>query len=287
MNPPLLLIVNADDFGLAAGTNAGVAQAFDHGLVRSASLLAGAPAAAEAARLAAARPGLGVGVHLALTQVAPVLPAAQVPSLIGGGEHFLSGPRQFAQRLLAGRIVRGEILAEFVAQLERARDLGIRISHVDSHQHLHLLPVVRNAFVEAAQKFGIQKMRLPRLGGPARSLQEWLKALVIDACRRTGGSAFRGLSHPDKFWGLACSGDLTRARLLAILEALTPGAHELMTHPAAFDPAMHAQFVWGYRWEDELAALCDPAAAAAVERRGVRLGNFHDLATAGDLGNGG
>jgi predicted glycoside hydrolase/deacetylase ChbG (UPF0249 family) len=278
MSQPILLIVNADDFGLAAGTNAGVAQACDLGLVRSASLLAGGPAAEEAARVAAARPQLGVGVHLALTQIRPVLPAARAPGLTGGGEAFPAGPAALARRLFAGRISEAEILAEFTAQIERAKDLGVRISHVDSHQHLHLLPGVRRPFVEAAKKFGIRRMRLPRLGGPVRAAGEWVKAAAIVAARGTAGGSFAGMIWPDKFWGLACSGELTRGRLLAILAALRPGVNELMTHPAAADPAMRAQFAsWNYRWEDELAALCDPAAAALVEKRGVRLGNFHDL----------
>jgi hopanoid biosynthesis associated protein HpnK len=273
-----LLIVNADDFGLAVGVNEGVAQAYDGGIVRSASLLAAGEFAKDAAAIARARPGLGVAVHLALTQLTPVLPPARVPSLAPDGR-FPAGPGPFVRRLLAGRIARAEIAAEFAAQIERVRGLGVRITHLDSHQHLHLLPVVRDAFVETARRFGIGCMRMPGLGGPSRSAGEWVKALAIVAARTTAGSAFAGLRRPDRFWGLACSGELTRERLLTILDSLGPGTHELMTHPAAPDPAMAARFVWGYCWEAELAALCDPAVIETVERRGIRLGNFSDLPT--------
>ena len=69
-----LLIVNADDLGRTPGINAGIFEAHDRGLVTSATLMVGYPAAVAAAREAAARPGLGVGLHVQLTGGVPTLP---------------------------------------------------------------------------------------------------------------------------------------------------------------------------------------------------------------------
>src|SRR3954465_13317363 len=68
------LIVNADDFGLSRGVNAGIIQAHGHGIVTSASLMvrASATAAREAADYAKGRPRLGVGLHVDIGEWAVV-----------------------------------------------------------------------------------------------------------------------------------------------------------------------------------------------------------------------
>jgi chitin disaccharide deacetylase len=66
-----LLIVNADDFGLTRGTNRGIVEAHQRGLVTSTSLLVDAPGSAAAAALAESLPDLSVGLHLDLDGVAP------------------------------------------------------------------------------------------------------------------------------------------------------------------------------------------------------------------------
>jgi predicted glycoside hydrolase/deacetylase ChbG (UPF0249 family) len=220
-------------------------------------------------------------VHLALTQVRPVLPPERVPGLTAGGERFVSGPGALVARLTAGKIPQSEILAEWNAQIEKALAWGLPISHLDSHQHLHVLPLVRGVLRELAERHGIKKIRLPRLGGPSRSAGEWLKAVGIDAFSRAARPMLAGLAWPDRFWGLACSGDLNRENLMAILRELTAGSHELMCHPADSDLTMRQAYDWHYQWDAELAALCDPAVLARVKIMGLRLGNFHDLAKPG------
>jgi hypothetical protein len=56
------LIVNADDFGLSGGVNAGIMAAHEHGIVTSASLMVRWPAA----RYAAGHPRMSLGLHLDL-----------------------------------------------------------------------------------------------------------------------------------------------------------------------------------------------------------------------------
>ena len=101
------LIINADDFGLSPGVNAGIIEAHERGVVTSTSLMVDAPGAEEAAGLARHRPDLGVGLHF----VAPE-------------DADLDDPAQAA--------------SAFAAQLERFRALaGADPTHVDSHHHVH------------------------------------------------------------------------------------------------------------------------------------------------------
>src|SRR5204862_4876699 len=98
------LVVNADDLGLTIGVNDGIFDAHDLGILTSASLFANAPATADAIALARSRPSLGVGVHLALVDGAPILPATRVPSLVLGDGRFRPSWKPFIVACLRGDV---------------------------------------------------------------------------------------------------------------------------------------------------------------------------------------
>ncbi|HXF59085.1 MAG TPA: ChbG/HpnK family deacetylase, partial [Candidatus Saccharimonadales bacterium] len=89
------LIVNADDFGLTQPINDGVIDAFERGILTSASLVATGEAFERAAKYASNRPDLDSGIHLMIVQGAPVLPPEQVPSLVQEDGRFLPGYPEF------------------------------------------------------------------------------------------------------------------------------------------------------------------------------------------------
>lgn len=137
------LIINADDFGIHHEVNLAVAKAFDQGVLTSTSLLASGPAFNEAVALAAARPGLGIGAHLCLVgSLSPVLAPKEVPSLVDGRGLFPESYGEFMKRVYSGRINYEELYRELDAQLEKIMQQPLQITHVDSHQHLHVLPQV-------------------------------------------------------------------------------------------------------------------------------------------------
>ena len=119
------VVINADDLGHSGGVNLGVAQAHDAGVVTSASLMVNGAAAVHAARLAAARPGLSVGLHF----VAPA-----------------DTDIDDADRLAA----------ELARQLARFRELtGREPSHLDSHHHVHADGDRMDTFRTAARELGV------------------------------------------------------------------------------------------------------------------------------------
>ena len=133
-----VLVVNADDFGLSAGVNRGVALAHDEGVLTSASLMVRATAAVEAAQFARRRPSLAIGLHADL-----------------GEWEFESGRWRTAYEVVpAGDAAAVE--AELVAQLERFRSLLDRQpTHLDSHQHVHRQEPARSAFLRLAASLNI------------------------------------------------------------------------------------------------------------------------------------
>ena len=115
------LVVNADDFGLSDGVNAGIVDAFTRGIVRSASLMVHGPAAEAAAALAHRHPGLGVGLHIDI------------------GEWFLRDGDWFPLYERAGMGDRDALEREVRWQWDRfLRLMGRPPRHLDSHQHVHL-----------------------------------------------------------------------------------------------------------------------------------------------------
>src|SRR6478609_1032650 len=87
---PTTLIINGDDFGYSDTINAAIVRCHDEGVLRSTSLLVNCPATRSALALARSRPGLGLGLHVNLTEGVPVLPPCEVPSLVDRRGRFRS-----------------------------------------------------------------------------------------------------------------------------------------------------------------------------------------------------
>ena len=83
-----------------------------------------------------------------------------------------------------------------------------------------------------------------------------------------------GVTVPDQVFGLAWSGELTPQKLRALLENLPSGLTEIYAHPALGPYPGSAP---GYLYAEELAALTDPLAKAAITRNGIACGRFADF----------
>ena len=186
-----VLIVNADDFGLSPGVNAGVARTHEQGILTSASLMVRRPAAPAAAEYARAMPSLGLGLHFDLGEwvredgswraVYEVVPLDSGPEIIE---------------------------AEARAQLARFRELSGRDpSHLDSHQHVHNSEGVTSVFRRLAQELAVPLRH--HLGG-------------VRYCGDLYGHDQHGVPIPE-----AISFDA----LTEIIRGLRPGMTELACHP--------------------------------------------------------
>ena len=156
---PVRLVVNADDFGVSERVNSGIVHAHREGVVTATSLMAVGRAFEHAVRLARAVPDLDVGVHLTLVAERPLRPEGS--SLTGTDGRFPPGAGAFTLGWLTGRIRRADVEAEWSAQIERVLASGIRPSHLDSHQHVHVLPGLLDLARELAARYGIPFVRVP------------------------------------------------------------------------------------------------------------------------------
>jgi predicted glycoside hydrolase/deacetylase ChbG (UPF0249 family) len=129
-----LLIVHADDLGMAHSINTASIKGLESGLVSSASIMIPCPWLPEIAAYARSHPEADLGLHLTLTSEwslyrwGPVLPKTSVPSLLDQ-----TGYLYHLEDEAAAHIGVKEAEAEIRAQIARARDLGIQPTHLDSH----------------------------------------------------------------------------------------------------------------------------------------------------------
>jgi predicted glycoside hydrolase/deacetylase ChbG (UPF0249 family) len=228
-----VLIVNADDFGLSSNVNRGIAHAHDHGIVTSTSAMVRREAIDEAAALAGERSALGVGLHVDLSEW-----------VYRDGE-WLS----LYQVVLADD--HAAVEAEVAAQVAQFISLfGREPTHLDSHQHLHLVEPLRSVLVD----MGL------RLGVPVRGC--------------TPGIAYRGDFYGQTGRGEPLPEAITLDALLGLLSSLPAGVSELGCHPAA-EP--EEQSSYAVERPRELEALCDPRVGEAVRVEGIELRSFEGL----------
>lgn len=261
------LIVTADDFGLHERVNAAVERAHREGVLACASLMVGAPAARDAVERARRLPSLAVGLHLVLADGPAILPAREIPALVGADGRFGDAMARDGCRFFFLPHVRAQLRREIRAQFEAFAATGLTLDHVNTHKHFHLHPTVLSMIIEIGREFGLRAVRLPfELGAPFW-LRPWI-ALVRARLARAG------IAHNDYVIGIEHSGGMDEAVLLAALADLPAGVGELYSHPAEageqpITPSMHA-----YQPADELAALLSPRVAQALEASGVARGGF-------------
>lgn len=279
------LIVNADDFGLHPLINAGIIKGHQEGFITSTSLMPSAPCWQEAVRLAKENPRLGIGVHLTLVGGVPsVLPKEQVSSLLDDDGLFLPDYVAFAKRYYSGAVKKTELEAELRAQFERALSCGVNITHIDSHQHTHVLPGINSLVLKLSNEYNIIRVRIPKEGylftggfqtGVGRLIGRSGLSFCADMAALRADSL--GLRHPQHFYGMLAGGHLNAQLIANILRQLPEGVSEIMTHPGLDSAALGKAFSWQYHWREELDAYLDAGNKALLKELGIEPVSFAAL----------
>ena len=274
------LIVNADDLGLTPGVNRGILRAFQNGIVTSASLLLTGSAFEEAVALARQNQQLDVGLHLTLVEERAVLGREFLPTLVDETGRFPRTSGEFFRRAFLGRINWDEVKREIAAQIARFQKTGLRLSHIDSHQHLHMFPPVFPIVRRLAS--GMDNVLIRNSAGPWRKwpgvrMGRWIQKLGLNlACLSARGLyAAPLLQMPDGMYGFEVSGCLTRSVLEQILRKIPDGLYELICHPGESDAETQTRYRhWRYHWAEELDALTAPETRVVLEQQGIALTSF-------------
>jgi predicted glycoside hydrolase/deacetylase ChbG (UPF0249 family) len=217
------VIITADDFGASAATNAAIAEAFQQGLVTTASVMANMPGFEEACELAHLH-GLRnqLGVHLVLTEGVPLTQPIRSCRRFCDGEGDFR-PWRHRDRVL--RLVGAErqaVIGELRAQIELCRERRLTVAHLDSHHHVHNKPGIAGVVIALARDARVARVRIARNCGPGRGIanraaKAWINARVV----RAGLAGTRWLGAPSDLKHLSAKWS-SRTSLTSF---------ELVTHP--------------------------------------------------------
>jgi hypothetical protein len=215
-----LLIIHADDVGMAHSVNRASLEALEQGWITSASVLVPCPWLPDVARFARAHPDADLGIHLALNSEwtgyrwGPVSPKDAVASLLDPDGYF-----PLVETTVAQKARLPEVERELRAQIEWARSLGIRITHFDTHMGALLgSPGLTEIYRRLGREYALPVMLERQPGQPVPPGEVLLDRVIgIDS------------AAPQAEWQAAYE------RLLA---PLGPGVYELIVHLAYDDEEM-------------------------------------------------
>jgi predicted glycoside hydrolase/deacetylase ChbG (UPF0249 family) len=236
-----LLIVHADDLGMAHSVNAATIKAFETGLVNSGSIMVPCPWLSEIAAYARANPQADLGLHLTLTSEwtsfrwGPVMPKDRVSSLLDKDGYF-----RLTESEAASHADPKEVELEITAQIERAKALGIQPTHLDSHMGtLYQNKALFEVFLRVARNYKL----------PVRIARTWFARTDF----------LPGTLNPDDVYidrildinPAVAAHDWSRFYSDAI-KKLEPGVTEIVIHLAYDDAEMRGATFnhpdWGAAW---------------------------------------
>ena len=247
------IVLVADDFAISDGVSSGIEQLTGRRRISGTSALVTLPRwRTDGARLAALRGDIAIGLHIDLTLGRPL---GAMPSLAPAGSFPAIGT--VVARALARRIDGREISAEIARQIDAfAQASGYLPDFVDGHQHVHALPVVRRALLDALQSHFQAPEHMPLVRAPTDRLRSHLsrgmaanKAITLSALSAGFAAMMHNAGFPtnDSFAGVT-NFAASEADVIADLEAAAraPGRlHLVMCHPgiptdelASIDPIL-------------------------------------------------
>lgn len=261
------LIINADDFGISHQVNEAIIKAYNEGIVTSTTLLTNGKGVAEAVRIAKDN-NLNVGIHLNLWEGRPITTDHEkIASLVDSDGNFVSG---FRAKCLKFKISYRHIYHELENQVKFFLSLGLIPSHIDSHFHVHTLPLTALAVKRLSTKYQIQSIRRSRdLFWPAMNLTH---RVAKNAYKRILNSYFdHHFTTTNFFFGV----DLFSGGLEYVFSSrgfketflsFPGGTYELMCHPNLSGQG-----------KEELDVLTSKKAKKMLVDSGIELISFNEL----------
>jgi len=279
------LVVNADDFGLSKGINQGVTRLLEKDILGAVSVIAGGESVNQALDILKRYPNLKVGVHLYLTMVRPLSEKKEISSLLNKAGLFDNNMYRFLFRYFFTGIKKEHLVKEFRAQIEKIRKAGFKISHLDSHQYVHMLPRIFKVMIMLSKEYNIPFIRLPftpldrRFISNKANLSRKIWQLILNIL----GIIYRpsikraGMEEQPLSLGFLNNGHLTEEAIRNVFSSLGGGRHELVCHPGT-RACKQEKYTkdWGYQWEEELKLLTSGLIREQADLNSVKLLNFKE-----------
>jgi len=236
-----LIIVHADDLGETHAVNAAAIKALQGGTINSASLMVPCPWFPEIADYAKSHPDADFGLHLTLTSErvyyrwGPVASADKVPSLVDENGYFHHDWEENQH------VNPNDVEVELQAQIDRALAMGVRPTHLDSHQY--------RLIMSGKELFDVMLRLAHKYKLPVFVTRDWFADYPY--LQTSLGPGDIVLDHtvtiepevPPEKWA---------EFYLTALKNLKPGVTEFVIHPGYDDEELRAatreRSTWGSAW---------------------------------------
>ncbi len=284
------VIINADDFGLSNNINEAVMQSFKVGILKSTSLLINAKRSLEAIELTKNTPELDIGIHLCLVQGRPISKKRDIPTLLDNDGYFFKNHLSFLIKLWGNKIDLAEVEREFNAQITKAIDYNLNITHLDTHQHIHIHPEILKIVVKLAKKFRIPWVRYPveipysvkETLSIFNNLRNLWKLIFINTYKRRIEYILdkNDIMHSNYIMGMYNSGIMTHMKFNRMLSLVENGTTEIIFHPSIKNEGFSDEFPGGFKdfnWEEEFKVLSNLIFKDVAISKHIKFVSFKDL----------
>lgn len=276
------VIINADDFGLTRGINQAIIECYKKGVITSSSLIPNGKYFKDAVELVKDNVGLDLGIHLTLIEEKPILSKGEIPSLLNENGYFYNDHFKFIQKYIARTIKKDEIEKELRSQIERCLKENIELTHIDSHQYIHLLPSILNIAMKLAKEYKIPFIRYPHKLINIKDFR-YLRIsfqIFFNTMYRIYHREFKeaGILATPYSVGFVRSGRLTKQLFEDLIKSLRSGVTEIVCHPGILDEDLKRFYShWNYHWQEELDLFSSEEIKILLSKYNIELIAFRDL----------
>lgn len=258
------VIINADDFGYSSAVNLGIVKSHKDGILTSTTLMANMPGCDEAIVLAKENPNLGVGGHLVLTCGKSLTEGS---SIIDEKGYFYNLAEYKKHR---NEMCDEEIFKEWCYQIDYLIGNGLKLTHLDSHHHVHTFPENLEITKRIAEKYHLCFRNI-------YGLEE-----NIELPYQKGIKGFLDLMNHPAIRDLSMTFEENRIKCFEEMQAVLDKVEdneitELMVHPAYVDEALYFNSSFNVQRTKEVSILCDLQTKQLFERNQIVICSYKNV----------
>ena len=157
----LKIIINADDFGASKGTNKAITQGSTSGTINSTSIMINIFNVDDEDKNFLSSTNIDLGLHLNLTNEYAVSKKEDIDLLVDKNGKFKNGfVKLFLLSLIHPIKFKKQVKLEIRAQIEKYKNLNIKLLHIDGHRHIHSIPSIFSIIKKLAKEYNIDRIRI-------------------------------------------------------------------------------------------------------------------------------